>query len=175
MKPINLFEYHNRFDKNVKMFYQGVFDKYILHVFGNHIRKNFTPSKKIFSIFIELTQNIAYYSAEKGKIVESSDIGIGTLMLGEYSDYYLCITGNTISNEHIGAIVEKCETINSLDRIGLRKFKREQIRLPRGKNGGGAHIGLIQIALAAENPLDLKISPVDQKVSFLTLSVKIKK
>jgi hypothetical protein len=176
-KKINLYGFHSLFEENILISYKGPFDKNILSYIGNYLRviisKNSKISKKIFSIFIELAQNISFYSAEKEKITDERK-GIGTLVIGEFQDYYSFGAGNVVNNKDIIPVIEKCEIINSLDREGLRRYKREQRNLPLG-NYDGAHIGLIQVALTAANPLDIEVNPIDSKTSFFSIQVKIDK
>ncbi len=81
------------------------------------------------------------------------------------------MTGNLVKTDDIITIIEKSEVINSLDREELREYKRQQRKLPPGKKGG-AHIGLIQVALTSSNPLDIEVNPVDDKHSFFSIAVK---
>ena len=39
----------------------------------------------------------------------------------------------------------------------------------------GADIGLIQLAITSDNPLDIEITPIDDQCSFFTIRVKINK
>lgn len=176
-EKFSLYNYHNTFDKDILISFKGPFDKHILAIIGNYIEvmlgKNPKAGKKIFKIFIELAQNIAFYSAE-GRENMSADAGIGTLVIGEFDDHYSFIAGNVVRAEDVVEIIEKSEIINSLDRNSLREYKREQRKLPQGEKGS-AHIGLIQVALTAASPLDIEVTPIDEKYSFFTISVNIEK
>jgi len=177
-KKFNLFEFHKIFDNDVLMLYKGPFDNHVLSVFTKYIEgiilKHPQISKKIFSIFIELAQNIAFYSAEATDFEEEKTTGIGTLVISEHDRWYTFFTGNAVRNDDIMPLIEKCEIINSLDRAGLRKYKREQYKLPPGKKGT-AHVGLIQVALTANNQIDIEVSPIDEETSFFAISVRINK
>ena len=175
-KDFNLFEYNDLFSKEIQISYKGPFDKHVLSVIGNYIKtiigKNIPISKKIFKIFIELAQNISFYSAEVSRI--DRDTGVGILVIRENEDKIFLHAGNSVESEDVFPILDKCEVINSLDREGLRKYKREQRNLPRGIKGG-AHIGLIQVALTSANPLDIKVTPIDDEYSFFSVTVTVEK
>ncbi|OQX99263.1 MAG: hypothetical protein B6I24_02975 [Bacteroidetes bacterium 4572_128] len=177
-KKINLFSFRSILEENVIISYKGPFDRHILFVIGDYIKttigKNSKASKKIFNIFIELAQNISYYSAEINKLDEKKEIGVGTLVIGDHKNYYTFRTGNVVKKNDIIPIINKCELINSLDRDSLRKFKREQRALPPSENDG-AHIGLIKVALTSSNPLDFQITNIDDDFSYFSISVKINK
>ena len=143
---------------------------------GNHIRglisMNPQASKKVFKVFIELAQNIAQYSAEKNIIGDYIGAGVGSLVIVEYPDYFQIVTGNVIKNENLGPVIDKCELINTLDKEGLRKLKRKQLK-QNDATRSGADIGLIQLAITSDNPLDIEVRPIDKKFSFFTIRVKI--
>ena len=176
-KKLNLFEYHNMFDEDILISYKGPFDEHILSVVGNYLRlllpQEEQTSKKIFSIFMELAQNISYYSNNTDRIGTTKS-GVGTLVISESKDHFNFMTGNVVRNADVIPVLEKCEVINSLDREGLRKYKREQRNLPAGLHGG-AHIGLIQVALTSSNPLDIEVTPISNETSFFSICVKIDK
>lgn len=177
-KHFNLFEFHHTFVDDILLLYKGPFDKHILSVFSKYIegiiRKYPKISRKVFGIFIELAQNIAHFSFEKVDIDENKPVGAGTLVIGELDSYYAFFSGNEVKNSDIISLLDKCEIINSLDRNNLRKYKREQFSMPRDENNS-AHIGLIQVALTANNHLDIEVTPINNELSFFSITVKVEK
>ena len=177
-RSINILDFHRNLDQNIALSYKGPIDEKILQTIGYYIEsflsKHPKAGKKIFKVFIELAQNISYYSAEKSIFKGEREIGTGLFLISEGEDSYTFMTGNLVKNDDIYAITDKSEIINSLDRDELREYKREQRKLPSGPKGG-AHIGLIQVALTSANPLDIEISPVDDALSFFSIAVKIDK
>ncbi len=174
----NLVEYYFRSKHNVIVSYKGPFDKNALNLIGNYIRgilsMNLQASKKVFKVFIELAQNISQYSAEKNIIGDYIGAGVGSLVIVQFEEYLQLVTGNLIKNEDIAPVIEKCELINTLDKEGLRKLKREHL-MQHDSNKDGANIGLIQLAITSANPLDIEISSIDKEFSFFTIRVKINK
>ncbi|TAF35225.1 MAG: hypothetical protein EAZ57_01330 [Cytophagales bacterium] len=130
--------------------------------------------KRVFAIFIELAQNILYYSAEKTFVVSRQE-SIGCFMITRQEDGILCEFGNLVENEYLDDLVESCNTINSLDKDGLREYKRQQRNsdMPSDRSKG-AGIGLIQVAITAETPLIIRYESVSENLSFFSLSVTVK-
>ncbi len=164
---------------NVLISYAGQFDSNLLSALAsnieNNIKSNPVIAKKIYKIFIELTHNISLYSLERivtEKIPEG--VGCGTIILKEFNDYYLLTSANMASKIDIDPIIERCSAINSLSREQLRDYKRQQRKLPSSRKGGG-NIGLIQVALTADNPLDFKHVTLNEGEYFYLVSVKINK
>jgi hypothetical protein len=176
----NLFEYNGVFSEEIQLFYKGPFESQVITLIGGYINLvlNTDPdlSRKLFKIFMELAQNIAYYSAENKGIRINTDVGVGNgmLLIREGEDKVFFHAGNVVMTEDVIPIIDKCEYINSLDREALRNYKREQRSLPPGIKGG-AHIGLIQVALTSANPLDIEVTPIDESRSFFSVTVLINK
>lgn len=157
--------------------YNGAFDGRVLSVIAGKIESTISNDpdigRKVFKIFIELAQNIAYYSTERGGSIEKAT-GKGILILREHKDYFSCSTGNMAKPVEVKELIQKCETINILEREELREYKRKLRSMPPSKKGGG-NIGLVQVALIASNPLNYKVIPIDDENSFYIVNVKINK
>lgn len=177
-EKFNLFEYYYRSKHDVLVSYKGPFDKQVLTAVGNYIKKimetNPKVSKKIFKIFIELAQNIAYYSAEKNKLGNDEEAGVGSIVIVEFDDHYSFITGNIVKKDDIIPVIDKCNKINTLDKEGLRQYKREMLKLPDSAKGG-ANIGLIQVAITSDNPLGIDVASIDDERAFFAISAKVDK
>ncbi len=172
-------DYYRSISKDLHIAYKGPIDDKILQAIGNYVEELLSKypktAKKLFKIFVELAQNISYYSAERNIFnKEKKDVGVGSIFVEESPTLYRFVTANLLNNNDICKITDKVELINSLDREKLREYKREQRQLPAGEKGG-ANIGLIQISLTSQNPLDIEIKPVDDDCSLVSIGVKIDK
>jgi hypothetical protein len=181
-KGINIFDYYMDFEENnVIIYYKGPFMETILAKISEDIKARFDKdpltSKKIFSIFIELAQNIAHHSAERNVFGENQlkKSGNGTFQLSESEDHFTLVSGNLIRNEDVPEIIDKCNTVNELDIEGLRKLKRDLRNLPRREGHKGANIGLVDIAIKAQNPLSVEVTPINEEFSYFIISVEVSK
>jgi len=178
-KKLSLLEYYilTKQDR-VLISYKGPITPVIMAEISTDIRSKISDdpkaSRKIFSIFMELAQNILYYSAEKASFANRED-SIGMLLLKESDDAYRFSCCNLVDNDYVEELKENCDKINSLNRDELRKYKREQRNKPQGERSKGAGIGLIHVAITADSPLDIESTQVDEAYSFFSLSVDIPK
>ena len=177
MKKFNLFEYHNLINQeNILLSYKGPVTDIILAEISRDIRSKFHSdskvSRKIFSAFMELAQNILYYSAEKNEFGERQD-PIGMIVITQTTDGYYLNTGNLVENQYVSELWEGCQIINTLDRDSLRKYKREQRSKSPKERSKGAGIGLIQVALTSNNPLEVEFKEINDSYSFFAIAVKI--
>jgi hypothetical protein len=129
---------------------------------------------KIYKVFIELTQNVSYYSAESKEINQGLYSGIGWFSLDEFEEYYKFTTANLILKEHAPILHKNCNEINTMNEFELRELKRKT----RGQakiRDIGAHIGLIHTGLITGNSLEFNIDEIDDKYSYFTISAKLDK
>ena len=175
---IDVFQFHSVDIPNILISYKGPFDKYIIAKLGKKLKMladdNQQISKKIFQIFIELAQNVGSYSSERSSLSESGDTGVGSLIIAQDADNYIFGTGNVIRNQDLTVLSKKCAIINSLDRMELRAYKREQRNILPGTNGN-AHIGLVMVSLITRKPIDAKFTPLDENYAYFSVTVKINK
>ncbi len=175
---VQMFDHFVIQDKQILISYKGPVTPVIMAEISRDIQDkladNPRASRKVFSVFMELAQNILYYSSEKIQYAGRID-SVGMLQIIEQEDYYVFSCGNTIKREHVAQLVDSCNTINSLDKEELRKLKRYQRRQPSPELSRGAGIGLVQVAILSGNPLEIQAQDLDDDHSIFTLSVNINK
>jgi len=177
-KGFSFFDYYTEFEtRHVHIFYKGPFKPEIVSSIANYInyalKDNPKEAKKIYKIYIELAQNISYYSAEK--ISHSfTEHGSGIIILEETPESFIFYAGNKTKFEDLIPVLRKCTIINDLDREQLREYKRELRELDRSSKGG-ANIGLITAALISENPINFDVIYINEEYCFLLLWVTINK
>jgi hypothetical protein len=169
-------------DSDIVMSFKGIITQELLADLGDIIRDHFEDLrhrpqivKKIFSVFIEVAQNILHHSAEKIVDDEGGERGAGIVMMREITGGFEIFSGNLIENEHSKSIEESCHLINSLDRKELRRVFKEKINSPLESGHRSAGLGLIDIARKSDNKIDFEINRINDDHSFLMLSVRIDK
>lgn len=164
-------------EENVLMEYEGPFGQSFIRETAIEINKlvnNFPQTqKRLFYIFVELAQNVGFYS-EKKRIIEEKKIGEGSLLIFDNRDEIGFIIGNTINSKAFKVFERKCKIINSLDRESLRELKRFQRNLIPGTNSN-AHIGLIMVSLTTRKQIELKSVKVDETNHFFSIKISVEK
>ncbi len=161
------------------MSYQGPFNLKLISAMGGHLKKVLSGNKngisnRVFKVFVELTQNVANYSAERTNAEKGLDEGIGWYTIFDKMSMYEITTGNLIHKKHGPILTKNCKEINKLNGTDLRKLKR-YTRMQANIRDIGAHIGLIQTGMIAENQLKYQIVRIDDNHSFFTISVDVLK
>ena len=166
------------YDKESIISYKGPLTVGLLSYVGNSLRSilkvGHSLEKRLFRIFIELTQNVSYYSAEVIEVEKGVKSGIGWFVIMESNNHYVVTTGNLIIRSDGFKLIRNCDEINSLNDKELRDLKRKT-RSQAIERDVGAHIGLIQTSLLSGSKLDYKITELDKEHSFFTISVNVKK
>lgn len=129
--------------------------------------------KKVFSVMIELVQNIVLHSAESFTCENNYKIGRGIALLKKEKSSYIISTGNMISNKNIFNITDLLESVNSLDENGKKKLYKDRLKKIKKKSSNNAGIGLIDVARKSGNPIAYKIKSIDSKKSFIEISARI--
>lgn len=174
----NFFEYHTQISRdNVILSYKGPITDILLAEFSRDIRKKLQEDpktgKKVFAIFMELAQNVLFYSKEVNHFGNRDRVG--TLVIVSTPEYYKLITGNLVFKKDIPKLEQKCDIINSLDREALRDYKRKLRNDPKGEESKGAGIGLVQVALTSGNRLEIKTKELEGDHAFYVIFVSVKK
>ncbi|MBI9052433.1 MAG: hypothetical protein JEY96_01360 [Bacteroidales bacterium] len=158
--------------------YKGPFYIELISVFGTNIRNlndvYIDARKKLFKIFIELSQNVSNYSEDFHIVNNIQRIGVGELNVNETKDKYYFSTKNQVKKTDAEILAERCKLINSSEYNRLRELKREQ-RLNSPGEKFGARIGLIQAVMLSKNTLDFEVENINDTFSYFTLTVKIDK
>ena len=181
-ETVNMMDYHASLNsKNVVLYYKGPFDEHILSNISSQLRRKFSDNPragaKLFAIFIELAQNISYYSAESNFFYdeEGQKNGVGTVVIIDREDAIVFSAGNLVKSEQVVEIIAKCQEINTLSFEELRALKRDTRSTERTEGQKGGNIGLIHVALKSENPLEVEAKVVDEHHSFFMISATIQK
>ena len=164
-------------DKSL-LIYQGLFSVNLISILGNHIRllPNHDPFllQRIFKVFIELSQNVSYYSFDNLEIKPGVFCGIGWVSVQDYNDSYKVTTGNCIQPEHGPKLEAYCNEINTMGEEALKTLKRKT-RAQAMLRDTNAQIGLIQTGLISGSKLDYEISAIDDKMHYFRISASIRK
>ena len=167
--------FYELLSKEVIIAYRGTFEKSVLSILATNIESSMESNsvlrRKFFKMFLEFAQNIAIYSAEQSQTSENEKSGAGLLIIKHNNGNYMFATGNLVETSMIDYINEKVDYINSLDREGLRIYKREQYKLV--ESGEKSNLGLLQIALISGNQVIVNSKPVDDVHSFITISAEV--
>lgn len=131
----------------------------------------------LFSVVVELLQNMHYYSATRTKQGESDedekDMGLGMLFMGIENNDYFILCGNPISNHKIESLKQKLAVIRDMDKKQLRRYYKEKLKMQPDEDSRGAGLGLIEVAKKAAKPIEYNFQPIDDEISFFSFQTYV--
>ncbi|MFP4448356.1 MAG: SiaB family protein kinase [Bacteroidales bacterium] len=157
--------------------YEGPFFIDLLTIFGNYIKlylkNNLIAQKKLFKIYVELAQNVAFYSEESYLLKnENKKIGIGEMNLKETDTDFRFTTRNLVKSKDAKILSQRCEIINDSDFNKLKELKRN-LRMSSPGEKYGARIGLIQAKLISKNNIEYSLIEKNKDYSIFKITAKI--
>ncbi|MBW8052018.1 MAG: hypothetical protein FVQ77_17090 [Cytophagales bacterium] len=166
---------------NLLLVYEGEFtQEVVLNVLsmaeGNISGDGETASlrKDVFNVITEILQNVCKHADE---LNPDNDVISGLFVIGEDPpDNYIVTSGNLILNDKIEPLRSRIDEINSMDISGLNNFYDKEITNEENISyKGGARLGLIDLAVKSGQKLEYNFIPVNKKVSFYSLQVRVSK
>lgn len=131
-----------------------------------------TAAMDVFSVYIEMSQNIRHYSAAQGYVEPEAT---ATVVIAESGDgHYFVSAGNVVEQADGHALLERVEHLASLDKAQLKVLYKEQLRQPRIDGAAtGAGLGLIDVARKSSAPLQCSLDMLAAGRAFFTLRATI--
>jgi hypothetical protein len=136
---------------------------------------NRTTMLRVFSMMMEMAQNIMRYSVEESDSDVSEDARIGSIVIGHENNAYFVLCGNMVYNTEVDKLKDKLEKIRDMDRQQLRRYHKEQIRRRHEKGSQGAGLGFIGMAKKASRPIEFSFRKIDEEKSYFSLKTVIYK
>jgi hypothetical protein len=138
-----------------------------------------SASQSVFSIFIELINNIMMYSDEKEQKDspegESQEISKGIVIFGIQDDIYFVQSGNVVTDSNAEILKSRIDYLNTLDKKELRQFYRQQLNEENANaESKGAGIGLIEIARRASDPIEYEFEPYGDGRQYFSVYVAVR-
>ena len=175
----NITDKNNVVTSRTLISYEGPFFIDLLTMFGNYLKMYTTDDlfaqKKLFKIYVELAQNVSFYSEEYYTLKnENRHIGIGELNLQEINNQYRFTTRNMVKVKDANILSQRCSIINNSDIEHLKELKSE-LRGSSPSYKYGARIGLVQAKILSNNNLEYSILEKNRDFSIFKITVKIDK
>jgi len=167
--------YEKMKDHKVNLAYEGEITHQITKAFTALTESNMAKEddynsvqRKVFHVMVECLQNISKHAEGRDDSVQHRE-GRGIFLVSKDENEYNVTTGNVIRNEKVDGLRNLLDNINNLDREGLKKLYKQQIRDGRLSEKDGAGLGFIDIARKTGEKLIYTFLPINDKRSFFIL------
>lgn len=133
-----------------------------------------STQKKVFHVMVECLQNISKHAEVPGKNENHQGYGgEGVFLLSRCDDNYYITTGNAVEKTKANVVSTMLDTINQLDKDGLKDLYKQRIKDGRISSKGGAGLGFIDIAKKTGSQMNYLFLPLDDEYLYFILSILI--
>jgi len=162
--------------------YSGHFTEDILQAIGDTLRQQLLVKahdrhqiRNLFSVFVELMQNVIRYGHEGPQPSLSSETTkpVGLVLVAQNGQRINLLTGNYVTKDEADALREKVNFLNTKSAEELRLIYYERLRQPPEASSKGASIGLIEIARRSSTPLQCAIKDMGQDCCFIMIKAGV--
>ncbi|WP_251864680.1 biofilm regulation protein kinase SiaB [Achromobacter sp. Marseille-Q4962] len=179
MNASDLYALGERFTQSRTLLcFNGPISRSLIEEIGNALKNYLTAehvrpaeAMDVFSVYIEMIQNIRQYAALRGQVDAAA-----TVVIGRNEDSrYVVSAGNLVRLEDGHQLVARIRELAALDKPALKAEYKAQLHKPRAQGvASGAGLGLIDIQRRAGAPLEASLKPVEaQGLAFFSLSAVI--
>jgi hypothetical protein len=150
-------------EESVVFYYSGYFSQAMVIAMGDALRQRANQSdaanptrRKLFSVFMEMAQNVVHYSADPLTAADGDDSEIrrGALWVGERDGQFFVVCANPIEHGKAERIQEKLEPLRSMTNADIKALYKEKLRAEGEEGSKGAGLGFLTVARDASEPIE---------------------
>lgn len=162
--------------------YSGYVSEDILLAVGDTLRERLEDHardgaqiRNVFSIFVELMQNIIRYGVEGPQPgpEEGEKPSFGIVMVAENDTKMDVIAGNYVTADEADQLVDRVTQLQAKSPDELRKMYRERLRSSPDERSKGASLGLIEIARRSTLPISCEVMPAENGLRFFMIKATV--
>jgi len=165
--------------KNLFFFYHGPISHDILVNICNTIKQKAllegepqTRALRLFSVLVELTQNILFHGSSISH--DQLQIKHGFITVGYNEKLYQIVCGNILEKHEIENLNYMLNRLQYMSKEEIKREYRETRKKDLKKVGySSAGLGLLEIARIAYQPIDYKIQSINDKHAFISIQIMI--
>jgi len=166
-------------DRHIIMSFLGDFTHEVVTSLLASIKKilsssemDFQLKKRFYAIVVECMDNISRHNVALEENPLPVKYNSTIFAISEHEDSFKIQTGNYILNSQMESLTKRLESVNSLDKDGLKALYREKIMEFKPEGGG---LGLIDISIRSGCKLSYDFKPVSDDISFFILQTIVSK
>lgn len=154
--------------RNVIFYHKGYFSHSIIAAMAEVVKLQLEVSgvsgptrRKLFSSFVELSQNIIHYSSDA--LVPggptTSALREGAVCITADGDRHLMLCVNPMSTADVGTLRDKLEPLRSMSLEQIKQAYKVSLRAETPEDSKGAGLGFLTMARDASAPLEFAFHP----------------
>jgi hypothetical protein len=154
--------------RNVLFYHKGFFSHNIVAAMGEVVKLqlevagvNGPTRRKLFSSFVELSQNIVHYSASTlhPEAEDGGTIREGAVCISKDGEHHLMLCVNPISTADVEHLRNKLEPLRNMSIEEIKQAYKVSLRADTPEDSKGAGLGFLTMARDASAPLEFAFHP----------------
>lgn len=181
-----LYEEFNEFwdiarKRHIIFFYTGYFSQHVVSAISETIKARLDTAgaagptrRRIFSSFVEMSQNIMHYSAD----TLTPDAGAepqmrrGSFCIGMNGDSFFVLCANPVSTENVAKIGSRLEPLRSMTMEEIKHAYKKALREETPADSKGAGLGFLTMARDASAPLQFEFAQESDDPNITVFCIK---
>jgi len=140
----------------------------------DHFEDRRKIKKKVFNVLVECLQNLYHHIDDSVDDLNTEQNEMNSLfMIAKTEADYTITTGNYMKTAHVQNLKEKLDVINGMNQEELKEFYKQVLNEGTISDKGTAGLGLIDIARKSGQKLEYEFTPINDTLTFFSLSVRI--
>jgi hypothetical protein len=154
--------------RNVLFYHKGYFSQNIVAAMGEVVRLQLEVAgvsgptrRKLFSSFVELSQNIIHYSADllQSGAENNNAIREGAVCIAKDGEQHLMLCVNPIADSDVDSLRSRLEPLRNMSIEEIRQAYKVSLRAETPEESKGAGLGFLTMARDASAPLEFAFYP----------------
>jgi hypothetical protein len=172
---IEIFKGYRHFvtEQGVLFYYDGYLSQPIIVAMGEALRGKLEvedsanrATRKVFSTFVEMLQNIIHYTDAAPPASNGSKAltPCGNVAVGRKNDHYFIVSGNTVATSNVERLKTKLEAIRAMSIDEIKAEYKRKLRTgaeEQDDNSKGAGLGFLTVARDASEPIEFFFEPIN--------------
>lgn len=130
--------------------------------------------KKVFNVLVECLQNLYHHIDEDIEDKETEQNELNSLfMIARNGSAYTITTGNYMKPGEVPTLQDKLDLINAMSKDELKAYYKQVLNEGTMSDKGTAGLGMIDIARKSGKKLEYNFSPINDNLTFFSLTVRI--
>ncbi|MDR3430183.1 SiaB family protein kinase [Silvimonas sp.] len=167
--------------RHVIFYYVGYFSQHIIGAMADALKLRLEVSgmagptrRKLFSSFVEMSQNIIHYSADALTPIDldNHEVRHGSVCIGIQDDHYYLLCANPIKADSAEALRQRIEPLRSMTLEEIKQAYKEALRSDAPEDSKGAGVGFLTMARDASVPLEFEFVPMPHEPDLCMFYIK---
>jgi hypothetical protein len=151
--------------RHIIFFYVGYFSQHVVAAISETIKARLDTAgaagptrRRIFSSFVEMSQNIMHYSSDTLTPHEQGENQMrrGSFCIGMKDDSFFLLCANPVASASVGLIRDRLEPLHTMTMDEIKSAYKKALRDETPADSKGAGLGFLTMARDASEPLEFE-------------------